>query len=71
MPRWNLYAQFTEGRVTDIIMPNEYGEMTAPCPVGLGWYAIHWPLNPHFTGESCLYHLLEVTFAHRTSQAAA
>lgn len=59
-PRWNVYARFdADWRVTDLLMPDDDGALNMPAPVGEGWFAVAWPVNPHFTGEYTLRSLLE------------
>ena len=47
----NLYVRCMDGKVVGIIMPDELGENLPKEPRGEGWYAVQWPVNPHFTGE--------------------
>lgn len=52
MKATNLYAKKENGHYTEVIMPDQCGEMKQPAPTGEGWYAVRWPLNPHFTGSA-------------------
>lgn len=71
-PKWNLYAHRLHdygeqawattaqptGQFDKLIMPDAEGVMQEPAPTGWNWYAIHWPVNPHFTGENMILDML-------------
>lgn len=61
---FNLYLKANGGKFTEVIMPNEYGEMEADIPDGEGWYAVKWPLNPHFTGATTILSILNCKYAY-------
>ena len=66
-----LYAQFTKGRITTLIMPDVGEELPDPSPVGPNWYKVHVPFIPAMIGESGVRTLLESAYAHRASQQVA
>lgn len=66
----NLYAhQRPDGTFDRLIMPSDdfdnYGQLTAPEPTGPGWYAVQWPLNPHFTGEDMILERINMLWPNR------
>ena len=57
----NLYARRNNGRFDRIVMCNEETLTfeSEPHEVKYGnWFAIAWPLNPHFTGEGMIMQML-------------
>lgn len=56
----NFYARINDKCIFDeIIMPNPDGMLERR--KGLDsrhWYAVQWPLNPHFTGKSVIIYML-------------
>lgn len=62
---FNLYVKFVNNRVEKLIMPDSYGQLVATAPTGQNWYAVKWPVNPHFTGERMLAEMLNVGFPMR------
>lgn len=69
--KYNLYAHISDnGDVAEIIMPNELGELTAPAPLGENWFAVCWPVNPHFTGETMIREMIGEAFPTREKISA-
>jgi hypothetical protein len=73
---WNLYAhRLRNGQFDRIIMPDKCGKLDSPAPKSDGWYAVKWPVNPHFTGESGILEMLNQSWNNaaksRESLAAA
>ncbi|MEA3224758.1 MAG: hypothetical protein U9Q07_02325 [Planctomycetota bacterium] len=64
-PNWNLYAHFTGARCDNIIMPDEYGALAPTGPAGDNWYAVAWPVNPHFTGRGGVMEILTEHYPHK------
>lgn len=65
MTDFNLYARIVNEKVAELIMPDSYGQLTAECPTGRNWYAVKWPLNPHFTGETMITMMIDAGFPVR------
>ena len=64
--KYNLFAKIVDNKVIDIIMPDMHGQMDEEAPGKLNWYAIKWPVNPHFTGKSKLIVMIEDMFPLKT-----
>lgn len=59
-PVFNLYLELITTDHYRLIMPDADGSLDGiPCPQD--GYAVRWPLNPHFTGETGIIELLHAT----------
>lgn len=56
--KWFATTEKPRGIFDQLIMPDECGIMHHAAPKGWGWYAIKWPVNPHFTGETGILEML-------------
>lgn len=64
-PIWNLYALIDGESVLDLILPDEATLTLPPAPTADGWFAVRWPVNPHFTGRSGIRIMLEAALPTR------
>lgn len=64
-PQWNLYAEIVDGRVRKLILPDEVTLELPAEPAGANWYAVRWPVNPHFTGERMITEMIESGYPNR------
>ena len=61
MKTWNILLKEVQANTYKMIMPDRYGNLRASeVKTTENGFLVHWPVNPHFSGESTIIKVLKM-----------